>query len=171
MKDGAIKFLQLIILLLVIGGLLAFAFLNINNKRVKIGAEPAKKVESASNLSPKDAKEFKKVHKTIMLVLNSKSDSKEEVNKAIEALEALVKLDYAPAQNDLGMMHLQGIAMPVNKEKAAYWVSRSAKQKNPEALYNLATMYMFGDGFKKNPDKALKILKSDLLKDYDDALA
>lgn len=52
-----------------------------------------------------------------------------------------VDLNDASSQNALGMMYLDGIVLPKNREKAMEYFKKSADQENPNAQVNLAIEY------------------------------
>jgi SEL1 protein len=52
-----------------------------------------------------------------------------------------VDLNDAVSQNALGMMYLDGIVVPKNREKAIEYFKKSADQENPNAQVNLAIEY------------------------------
>ncbi|GAW65459.1 sel1 domain-containing protein repeat-containing protein [Geoanaerobacter pelophilus] len=66
----------------------------------------------------------------------------------------------AEAQSKLGVLYASGVGMPRDKREAAKWYSRSAEQGYPLGQWNLAFMYLRGDGgLKEDPEKARDLLQ------------
>ena len=58
------------------------------------------------------------------------------------------------AQNDLGVCYQYGMGVPLNLDKAFYWVSKAADAGLPVAMYNLGQLYHEGIGCSKDDCKA-----------------
>ncbi|WDU55579.1 tetratricopeptide repeat protein [Taylorella equigenitalis] len=66
----------------------------------------------------------------------------------------------AEAQHDSAIMYLLGQGgKPVDFEEAAIWEEKAAVQGYPQAIHNLARMYLIGKGKPKNPAKAKELYK------------
>ena len=55
------------------------------------------------------------------------------------------------AQNDLGILYLDGKGVARDYVRAAQWFSASAAQGNSAGMYNLGLMYELGQGMKAEP--------------------
>ncbi len=64
------------------------------------------------------------------------------------------KMNYAPAQNNLGWALRQGIGVKKDPKRALFWFRLAALQSNPLALQNLAEMYQDGEGVKRGSEVA-----------------
>lgn len=64
------------------------------------------------------------------------------------------QLGNAEAQNDLGVFYQSGRGVPLNLQKAFYWISKAADQGVAVAMYNLGQMYYEGIGCPKDDCKA-----------------
>ena len=86
--------------------------------------------------------------------LGVKYDSGEEISEdkgmAFSLYKISARMNYAPAQNNLGWFYRQGIATQANPAAAVYWFGLSALQGNALALQNLAEMFISGEGVPKN---------------------
>lgn len=82
------------------------------------------------------------------------------------AREALAREDYGSAfrqfaehaqagdpiaQNNLGVLYLQGRGVPKDLGAARVWFERAAAQKLPGAMHNLGILYLRGYGVSKDP--------------------
>jgi TPR repeat protein len=64
-----------------------------------------------------------------------------------------------PAQIKLALRYKNGDdIVPLDLGKAAFWMSRAAKVKDPEAQYQLGLMYLEGIGLEKNDEQAFKYI-------------
>lgn len=63
---------------------------------------------------------------------------------------------YAPAQNNLGAMYVQGQGVEQDFEAALEWFREAASQKNAVAQNNLGAMYAKGRGVEQNDEKAVQ---------------
>ena len=94
---------------------------------------------------------------------------KKDDKKAVDWMELSAKQGYAPAQYQLAEMYLYGRGVERNNEQVIDWLSKAAKQGYLEAIdlmlilaeqddvlaqYQLAEMYLYGRGVKKNIVKA-----------------
>ncbi len=66
------------------------------------------------------------------------------------------ELGYLFAQKAMSTRYLLGIGVDRDKEKSFYWESQSAKQENPESIYDVAESYVSGNGVEKNYEKAIE---------------
>jgi hypothetical protein len=65
---------------------------------------------------------------------------------------------YIPAQRVLGACYLEGRLTAPDYEKARYWLTEAARHKDAQAAYNLALMYVRGQGVAKDWDVAFQLL-------------
>lgn len=75
--------------------------------------------------------------------------------EAAPMLQALAGQGDATAQHKLSIMYFYGHGVPENEKTALRWARASAEQGNPEAMYFIANMYVFGDELPstvENPD-------------------
>jgi TPR repeat protein len=63
----------------------------------------------------------------------------EDLKKAAEAGDP-------ESQNKIGVLFAQGIGLPKDKAAAFYWYKKAADAKYPPAMWNLAFMYVRGEG-------------------------
>lgn len=75
-----------------------------------------------------------------------------------QELKKLADLGIPEAQVEYGYRYLYGTSeYEMDLEKAFSWFSLAADQNNPQALFNLATMYKMGLGVEKDLDSAFKL--------------
>lgn len=79
-------------------------------------------------------------------------------------VEELAKAGNAAAQNLLGQCYLDGLGIARNPQKAFYWISKAAEQKNLKALCNLGYCYENGIGTEKDFFQAYSFYKLSALK-------
>lgn len=72
----------------------------------------------------------------------------------------------AAAQNTLGWLYLWHFK---EKTTAFEWLTRAAAQEHREAMYELGVMYYYGNGTKKDYDKAFELFSKLVEYDYDRA--
>ncbi len=65
---------------------------------------------------------------------------------------------YIPAQRVLGVCYLEGRLTAPDYEKARHWLTEAARHKDAQAAYNLALMYVHGQGVAKDWDVAFQLL-------------
>tara|TARA_R110000868_G_scaffold291709_1_gene552238 strand:+ start:6380 stop:6940 length:561 start_codon:yes stop_codon:yes gene_type:complete len=70
---------------------------------------------------------------------------------------AAAKAGDAQAQSNLGALYLQGEGVPIDYNKALFWLRKSLAQHNKSAYNNLAYVYLFGKGVKKDVVKAIDL--------------
>ena len=58
------------------------------------------------------------------------------------------------AQNNLGLLYLNGFGVETNYTLAFYWFQKSAEQKYAEAQGNLGLMYLYGLGVPESKKNA-----------------
>ena len=63
------------------------------------------------------------------------------------------------AQHELGLRYLLGEGMAADTSKAVYWLSKSADQKLPSAMYNYAILLINGWGVDWDTFSAFKYFK------------
>ena len=68
------------------------------------------------------------------------------------------KKGHVQAQISLAARLATGENCDQNLKKAYFWYKKAAYYGNSDAIYNLALMTLFGEGVKKNQDKAMKLL-------------
>lgn len=82
----------------------------------------------------------------------------QNMDKARECLIKAAELDVDDAIYELGFNYFNGLnGFTKDYDKAFEYFSKSAKNKNPEALCNLAQCYALGLGVEKDIEKAYKI--------------
>ena len=54
------------------------------------------------------------------------------------------------AQNELGILHFNGLGTPKDDAKAFLYFQLAAENGSPEGMYNLGAMYDNGFGTKRN---------------------
>lgn len=73
----------------------------------------------------------------------------------VPQVRRLAEEGNAEAQSKLGVLYASGLGMPQDKKEAAKWYGKSAGQGYPLGQWNLAFMYLRGDGgLKEDPEKA-----------------
>lgn len=91
----------------------------------------------------------------------SKKVVKKEVVDSTAIIMEKAKAGDAAAQNMVGGWYYTGKdSIKQNYEEALQWWSRSAKQKYPEAIANMAMCYQLGHGIKQDSTMAVKLYKS-----------
>ena len=65
-------------------------------------------------------------------------------------MKLAVENNDASAQYFIGRNYLIGKSVHVNKAEAAKWFLKAAKQDHKKAQYELARLYLTGDGVEKN---------------------
>jgi TPR repeat protein len=101
---------------------------------------------------------------SIVLLWSVAAVAAETANRAdfyaenIAALHAAAEKGDAKAQNDLGNWYSWGTYWGVqnNYQKSVNWYRKAAEQGLAEAQYNLAGMYLEGQGVLKNNQEAIK---------------
>ncbi|UQZ87944.1 hypothetical protein C4J81_01410 [Deltaproteobacteria bacterium Smac51] len=83
-------------------------------------------------------------------------------NKSAEA-------GYVPAQRVLGTCYLEGRLIAPDFEKARQWLTEAARHKDAQAAYNLALMYVRGQGVAKDWDVAFQLLDMESTRHLADA--
>ncbi len=76
---------------------------------------------------------------------------------ALKGFRPLADKGDPTAEFALGLMCEQGQAGPVDFRAAAVWYDKAAQQKHPQALTNLAFLYIEGKGVVRNAGKARKL--------------
>lgn len=78
----------------------------------------------------------------------------------VPQVRRLAEEGNAEAQSKLGVLYASGIGMPKDRKEAAKWYARSAEQGYPLGQWNLAFMYLRGDGgLKEDPEKARELFQ------------
>jgi len=77
---------------------------------------------------------------------------------AIAEFEPLLAEGYAPAQYQMGLMHLNGWGMKKDPLKAFEFFTLAADQNYPDAQFDLATMYSEGMPIVKDTKKAFELM-------------
>ena len=81
-----------------------------------------------------------------------------DVVKAIDLLERSFALGSDIAANNLGSIYYSDKYGVNNYKKSREWFEIAAKQKNKQAIYSLATLYIDGKGVEKDLRKGLEYL-------------
>lgn len=76
---------------------------------------------------------------------------------------------YIPAQRVLGACYLEGRLTAPDYEKARHWLTEAARHNDAQAAYNLAQMYMRGQGVPKDWDVAFQLLDMECARTLADA--
>jgi hypothetical protein len=76
---------------------------------------------------------------------------------------------YVPAQRVLGTCYLEGRLTAPDYEKARHWLTEAARHKDAQAAYNLALMYVRGQGVAKDWDVAFQLLDMESSRQLADA--
>lgn len=80
--------------------------------------------------------------------------------EALHWFSEAAKLNYAPAEVNLGLLYLHGWGTEPNYALAMHYFQLAADQGSPEADYNLGVIYLLGRGVKQDNAKALKLFLS-----------
>lgn len=79
--------------------------------------------------------------------------------EAFPRLKKFARAGDAHAQNLVGYAYDLGKGVPINRKLAVRWYKRSAKQRYPEALANLAIAYALGKGVRRNARRSFSLYK------------
>ena len=107
---------------------------------------------------------LKEMYESIPDCLDGRSD--EELTEALQSI--LAELAESPLNDDpvhlffVGLAYLNGIEVEVNHARAADLIEASADRDYEPAVKKLANMYRFGEGVKRDPEKAAELLKKDV---------
>ncbi|MBJ6725481.1 tetratricopeptide repeat protein [Geomesophilobacter sediminis] len=78
----------------------------------------------------------------------------------VAGIEQKAREGDADAQSKLGVMYASGIGMKQDKQEALKWYRKSAEQGNPLGEWNLAFMYVKGEGgLKTDYTEARRLFK------------
>ncbi len=77
--------------------------------------------------------------------------------QAVPYLQSAAESGHPGAQDNLGILHLNGTCVEQSAEIAAEWIRKSAAQGCKEALNNLGVLYLRGEGVRQSSENA-KIL-------------
>ncbi len=72
-----------------------------------------------------------------------------------ETWERLARNGDTEAQFVLGLLHNDGVGVPLDYEKAFFWYQKAAQQNHIDAQYNLAHLYLSGNGVEKDLTQAI----------------
>lgn len=75
--------------------------------------------------------------------------------KSVQTFDALSLKMHSKSMSNLAVLHLTGCAQ--NKEKAFYLLESASLMGEPKAVFNLALMYLKGDGVEQNSEKASQL--------------
>ena len=84
--------------------------------------------------------------------------TKKQYEKAFKILQPLAKKGYDKVQYDLALLYEQGLGVSQDSNASLYWLEKSAKNGNRDALNFLAQKYYNGWGVDVNKSKAKKLL-------------
>lgn len=76
--------------------------------------------------------------------------------KQIETLKKAALQGDLIAQNELGLIYLNGDGIPLNYVEAMQWFKKAAEKHDAKAQNNLGVMYLNGDGVPQNYVEAIK---------------
>jgi hypothetical protein len=79
--------------------------------------------------------------------------------RALGSFVAAGELGNAQAQYYAGVMFADGQGTQRNFEEAAKWYEKAAAQNQPDALYALARLYVFGSGVEPDSNKAVQLFE------------
>lgn len=77
----------------------------------------------------------------------------------VEELMYNAQIGDAESQNVLGEMYYYGDELEKDLEQAVYWFKEAAKQKYPDAFYNLGICFLTGEGVERDEIKAKGFIK------------
>jgi len=77
-----------------------------------------------------------------------------QYSRALTLWRPLATQGNPVAQNNLGIMYLDGKGVPRDFARAMQWFSASASQGNSAGMYNMGLMYELGQGIKPDPFRA-----------------
>jgi hypothetical protein len=89
--------------------------------------------------------------------------------RALDILRPLAQAGDAGAQVALGAMYAQGLGVPMDLELARGWFSKSARQGNEKARFNLlhvADVYLYGEGAERRCTHALTVITELVAMEY-----
>lgn len=86
-------------------------------------------------------------------------DDAQEYKQSFRIAETLAEEGYSPAQNLIAIYFEHGLGVTQDNKRAVDWYTKSAKQGNLRALYNLGITYYYGRiGIPKSPEKTVAYL-------------
>ena len=91
-----------------------------------------------------------------------------DFEKGFKYIEQASNKQYLPALKELGVCYLHGVGVDVNLAHAVNYFKQA--KKHPESQFELAKLYYFGYGVKKNRKKAKKLLIKSAINNYSPAL-
>src|SRR5262249_46326947 len=77
----------------------------------------------------------------------------------LRAMERAAKRGSALAQLNLAARLATGDEAERDLKRAVFWYRKAAAQKEPEAIYNLGLMQMFGEGLRADVPRGLRMLE------------
>ncbi len=89
-------------------------------------------------------------------LLGRSYDIGDQHEKSFVYLKAAAERGYRIAQNNLGVLYLDGLGVPQDVEKAAYWYRQSAEQGDQVAQTNLGVLYREGTGVPQSMEIAFQ---------------
>ena len=96
--------------------------------------------------------------KAFLYYLDAVRNSKYSESEALKYLEKKAKEGNPYAQFSYGSYYADFEFWPYDSQKAFYWFSKAAEKNHPAALNNLALMYIFGNGVKKDVKKGRELM-------------
>jgi len=87
-------------------------------------------------------------------LLGRSYDIGDQHEKSFIYLKAAAERGYRIAQNNLGVLYLDGLGVAQDVEKAAYWYHQSAEQGDQVAQTNLGVLYREGTGVPQSMEVA-----------------
>jgi TPR repeat protein len=88
----------------------------------------------------------------------------------VPALKKQAEQGDANAEVQLGVMYSTGIGMKMDKKEAVKWYRKAADQGHPVGQWNLAFMYVRGEGgLEKDYRKAWELFRKSAVQGYSDA--
>lgn len=86
--------------------------------------------------------------------------------RAFELYTQAAELGHSDAQNNLGIMYLEGEVVEVDYEQANEWFKKSASQGNTYGQYNFAYSYYYGRGVNIDYEEAFNLFKASATKGH-----
>ena len=82
-----------------------------------------------------------------------------EEKTKLEQILLKAEQDDADSQFKLGCLYYDGINVPLDHTKAAYFFSKASEHNHYLSQYYLARMYFEGDGVHQNTNEAINLFK------------
>ena len=90
------------------------------------------------------------------LYVDGNAEMPKNLNEGLRLYKLAAGQGFAPAQNELGVMFLEGRGVAVNEVEGVQWIRRAAEQGYPTAETNLSKSYAHGRGVATDDAEALR---------------